>query len=497
MRKALIAGRLLFAACAAMAALPALAEAGDVFYVDTRNSSSNQDGLSWDTAYDTIQEGIERARLSFGGEVWVARGTYAETRDNENGSVLMRPGVDVYGGFRGNETRRNQRDPIANPTVIDGSKARNGSPASPVVDAANNTVLDGFTIQGGRGEAGPGLICVNESPVIRNCIFRDNESVEFGGAVMNINGGAPRFINCVFTENRAGTSGGAVGNTATSAEFIGCTFTLNHATAAGGAIFNTPGSPVIVRNCRFERNTAIVGGGAIFNEGAEPSIDASMFIANSTDGFGGAIFNNRAADVDRAADCLVVNSVLARNTAGRGGGAIANQQSTFTGINCTIVGNTGPRDFGGAFFNNGAHTEVLNSIIWYNSDEWIVNLSGSYTQIRWSNVGGGDRGPNNIAAEPRFVNRAEDDYRLRPDSPSIDAGSPNGAPEVDLAGIRRPQFDGIDQGAYESTARETPSGGMECHGGGDDAPKSLLTADAATGAITILLLVLASRRRRA
>lgn len=493
MRKPRLTHAVALFAAACLQGPAALAAPGDVFYVDRGNGSGVEDGLSWATAFNTIQEGVDKARAAAGGEVWVARGTYGEERGVPTGSVRLQPGVDVYGGFLGTETDRAQRDPVANPTVIDGSKSFFGQPASPVVDAANESVLDGFTIQGGRGVAGPGLICVDgESPTIRRCIFRDNRSLQFGGAVMNIGGSAPRYVGCVFTQNRAGTSGGAVGNTGAAATFIDCTFTLNRAEAAGGAIFNTPDSPVVIEGCRFENNSAEIGGGAIFNEGAEPSISESSFIRNTTEGFGGAIFNNQAADVEVEADCLIINSVLANNSAGRGGGAFATQNSFLTAINCTIVGNSAPRDFGGAFFNNNATTEVSNAIIWYNSDEWIVNLSGSFTEISWSNVGGGDPGPNNIAAEPRFADLQADDFRLLPDSPSIDAGTANGAPSTDIAGNPRPQLDGVDQGAYEAPAKVDLPEGMNCHGeNSDGAP---LSAD--TGMVGVVLVALAALRWR-
>ncbi len=476
-----------------LAAGSAAADTGDVFFVDVRNTSGTQDGLAWATAFDTIQEGIEAAREDFGGEVWVARGTYSERRANASGSLLLRPGVDVYGGFRGTEIRRSQRNPKVYPTVIDGSTSAGGNPAATVVDGANNTVLDGFTVQGGRGEAGAGVLNLAESPIIRNCTFRDNIAESFGGAAFNIDGAAPTLIACVFADNSATGSGGAVTNTASAATFTDCVFSGNHSEAAGGAMFNTPDSPVLIEGCTFESNTAVVGGGAIFNQGAAPAIDSSFFIANSTDGFGGAIFNNQAGDTLDSADTLITNSVLARNDAASGGGAFATLLSALTVVNCTIVDNTAPEEFGGAFFNNAAETEVINSIIWYNSDEWIVNLADSFTQIRWSNVGGGDRGPNNIAIEPRFVDREDDDYRLLPDSPSIDAGTEEGAPAADLLGTPRPLFDGIDQGAYEAQDKADAQG-PQCHGDGDEAPESAMPDPAS--AMLIGLLAVASWRRK-
>ena len=480
-----------FLLAAAAITLPTLASAdpSDVFFVNKQSAATVEDGLSWGTAFDTIQEGIDAAREAFGGEVWVARGTYSEERNSPTGSLNLRSGVDVYGGFEGIETERGERDSDENLTTISGTRARNGGAASPVVDGADNSVLDGFTIRGGRGAIGAGMLNLGESPVVRNCIFTDNEATDVGGAVLTTEGATPLFFRCQFVENSAVSNGGAVVNTESDATFEECTFTGNISGGAGGAMFNTPGSEVSITGCTFTENTATVGGGAIFSEGAEIAINASTFIANSTPGFGGALFTNEAANPTKSADTLITNSVLARNTA-HGGGAWATLASSVTSVNCTIVGNTSEDDaLGGAFFNNAADTEVINAIIWYNSSEWVANLDGSFTEIRWSNVGGGDPGPDNIAAEPRFVNRASDDYRLMPDSPSIDTGCTECATDLDILGSPR-LLDGADQGAYESTAKAPDS--PQCHGE-DEAPTSAMPDP--VSALLLAALILAARRK--
>jgi parallel beta-helix repeat protein len=48
-----------------------------------------------------------------------------------------------------------------------------------------------------------------------------------------------------------------------------------------------------------------------------------------------------------------------------------------------------------------------------------------------------------------FVDAAGRDFRLRKESPAIDAGSPELAPETDIAGTSRPQGRAVDLGAYE------------------------------------------------
>lgn len=75
---------------------------GNVIFVDEalENKGATIDGLSWDTAYWTLQPAIDFVWSNDGGEVWVSKGTYNEVRDgNTTGSLRMYSGVDIYGGF--------------------------------------------------------------------------------------------------------------------------------------------------------------------------------------------------------------------------------------------------------------------------------------------------------------------------------------------------------------------------------------------------------------
>ena len=165
-----------------------------VWFVDRDNSSGNEDGMSWTTAFTTIQPAIDAAAASLGGEVWVAAGRYDGTRtsyphggegDEEwnTGSLLMRETVHVYGGFLGDEATRSERDWAANATTIDGSTARDGARAYHVVVGANGVTLSGFTITGGnavnadhvgdgQGAHGGGMFNEELSIVITDCCAR-------------------------------------------------------------------------------------------------------------------------------------------------------------------------------------------------------------------------------------------------------------------------------------------------------------------------------------
>ncbi|MBI3934320.1 MAG: hypothetical protein HY316_06480 [Acidobacteria bacterium] len=57
---------------------------------------------------------------------------------------------------------------------------------------------------------------------------------------------------------------------------------------------------------------------------------------------------------------------------------------------------------------------------------------------------------NNKSGDPRFVDRANGDFHLRSDSPAVDGGTPDGAPEADAE--CRPRVSLPDMGAYEYAA---------------------------------------------
>jgi predicted outer membrane repeat protein len=184
-----------------------------VWYVDKDNDSGTKDGLTWLTAYTTVHEGLDAADA--GDDVWVAEGVYAEIRDNETGSVLMKEDVDLFGGFSGPGSSLKNRNWETHTTTIDGSTARDGEPAYHVLTGINGATLDGFVVTGGNANVGRvdadggGLICIGVSLTIRNCRFVNNYASDQGGAIYSKNSSLV-IADCVFLENADGGGGGAV-----------------------------------------------------------------------------------------------------------------------------------------------------------------------------------------------------------------------------------------------------------------------------------------------
>ena len=100
------------------------------FYVSKNGDNSN--GLTWGTAFNEVQTAINAA--SNGDQVWVAKGKYLPTDYNPQGTgtavlnrtktFIIKNGIDVYGGFAGNETALDQRINYwigqANETILSG-----------------------------------------------------------------------------------------------------------------------------------------------------------------------------------------------------------------------------------------------------------------------------------------------------------------------------------------------------------------------------------------
>ncbi|MBP7431881.1 MAG: right-handed parallel beta-helix repeat-containing protein, partial [Candidatus Hydrogenedentes bacterium] len=259
---------LIFLCCMFSGAVPGYA---DIWYVDIDNTSGNEDGTSWATAYRSIQDAVNDADAHGGGEVWVAEGAYTAVFDPV---LTMVENVHLYGGFRGTETTRDQRDWTAHVSAIDGQDTRR------CVKGADNVTLDGFTLRHGKATDGGGMYNDSCSPTVTNCTFTGNSASWYGGGMYN-RYGSPTVTNCTFTGNSASNNSG--GGIYGSPTVTNCTFTGNSASDDGGGISGSP----TVTNCTFTGNSVSYGSGGGIS--GSPTVTNCTFTGNSASDDGGGI----------------------------------------------------------------------------------------------------------------------------------------------------------------------------------------------------------------
>jgi parallel beta-helix repeat protein/predicted outer membrane repeat protein len=259
-------------------------------------------GRNWAHAKQSIQAAVDACEAAGGGEVWIKAGTYLPGTA-QTATFQLKPGVDLYGGFSGTESTRDERDWTANQTILSGDIDgddddgnddqfdKNDDNVYHVVTGADNAVLDGFTITGGNaaGGNGGGMTNDNASPTVANCTFVENAAAN-GGGMYNSNDSqtndtSPTVSNCTFSGNRASRDGGGIYNHDYSSPAISnCTFSGNWATD-GGAIYNTWISSPTVNNCTFYGNSADKGSGIYNQFFCLTTITNSIFWGNSPDVF--------------------------------------------------------------------------------------------------------------------------------------------------------------------------------------------------------------------
>ncbi|MBN1922976.1 MAG: hypothetical protein JW892_17140, partial [Anaerolineae bacterium] len=194
----------------------------------------NGDCSSWENVCG-LQTALQLATT--GDEIWVHQGVHKPTSSTDRTATFqLRSDIALYGGFDGTETTREQRDFVANVTVLSGDIDNNDltDPNGVVTATANlrgnnsyhvvtgssvdsSAVLDGVFITAGLANDnipnnnGGGMLNHYGSPTLENITFSGNLAIHDGGGMANYNcSNGLTLINATFSGNQAGFDGGGL-----------------------------------------------------------------------------------------------------------------------------------------------------------------------------------------------------------------------------------------------------------------------------------------------
>ncbi len=385
-------------------------------------------------------------------EIWVKEGVHKPTE--QAGDVQkhfsLHSGVEIYGGFAGVETARDQRDWKLNLTILSGDIEGDdvntdgnfivedvdeivGTNTRNIIvgDAVDQTsILDGFVITAGSalGYSGAGIYLDNGSkPLLANLTIIGNEASTGGGLQINYSG--PTVVNSAFYHN--------------------------FASYRGGGIYDWHSQNTTIINCEFVGNVSRDSDGAALMTGYSGSsggvlrIINSLFSQNYTPKHIAGIFADNST-------IELYNDTFSENVSLFDPSTIHSYQSNWTLANVIVWGNHSPGNI--QFSRDSSYYSHINIT---NSDIAGCGASGA----TWNGASCGSDGGGNVQVDPLFVNPALGNFRLSQGSPLVDAGNNNLVPSgitTDLDG--NPRFVDmplvpdtgvgaapiVDMGAYEA-----------------------------------------------
>jgi len=405
----------------------------------------------------------------------------------------------IQGGWNANFTAR---DPFGNPTLVQ----RGG--VGPALEFApgilSSLIIDGVSFSGGvarnlssplAGTYGGGVLCIDSSPVLRNCRFEFNAS----GDAFTLGGGAGGFFanssalldNCIFQNNSAATGAGlyvAGGNLTMTNGLVLANTGIGTSSATAGAGIYLDGGILTLNGTTVEGNSGVQEGGGVYVKAGTLNAAGARLRNNSAAGSGGnlrltpgtaATLNAselRAGGATFGAGAALAggsvltlrSTVVSANQATVLGGGIYAAGANATLENVTFDANHAAAGGGDAFFASASpapwvlrnsllsnHTSTLNATCTFSGG---AAPQSDYNTF-WNNavnVSGLALGAQDLVENPLYVDAATGDYALGLHSPALDRGDPAGSAN-DPDGTRN------DRGAYGgpnavSRAPQRPAG---------------------------------------
>lgn len=380
------------------------------------------DGQSWSSATSSLRGALRAAAFLNGADrgiadIWVAAGTYAPHDDGASteNSFDLASGVAVYGGFEGNESSLEERDPNSHVTTLTGDALGNDDPSprfpgfdpsrddnsSNVVKAIGTgvgTSLDGCTVRGGYyGLWGAAIRVLDGSLAVRGCRITENVGTAAGIAARGTS--ALEVDDCEFVGND-GYSGVDLYVLDVStlqlkdSEFNGAAGVEEQAPALAFVGANVP--EAVISNCTFlggpkAGGLRVDGGATIRDSYFGPSAGQSLItgpndvllesttIANDS---GPCIYLGQGGSLK-----MHTCSLRGWRTTSGGGALWADEGSELLAVNCAFSASSAP--VGGAIFVDGASC-VFEGCLFLGNDATIeggaIELDNGELTLRFCTV---------------------------------------------------------------------------------------------------------------
>ena len=358
-----------------LVAVSAVMAQSKIYYVSPKGSGT-KDGLSW-TNTMSLESALGAAQA--GDQIWVQGSEDGTTYIAPEGGFTLKSGVQLYGGFKGDETTIDARETLGKPYQLKYRSVLSG-------DIDNNDQVDKtsliFPANQTRGKNATHVLSVNMKPsesnnnnnyptVVNGFSIGGGQADgtnEYGGGIYisgdNTGGGNFRIERCFLVNNYAKQGGAIYVDAAVKNVNL------------GESLIN---QCVIYNNAAGERGAVVNAGGGIYLAGAAT-------VVNST------IFNNENGGIRLSTGSKVINSTVARNSG--------------AGIDMTI--------------DNITDFSVFNSIVWGNallSAEHQPNFQNSaYHEVTVTNTDAGTDDDNNVYVTKE--NRGDKDAPMF-DAPSV------------------------------------------------------------------------------
>ncbi len=251
-----------------------------------------------------------------------------------------------------------------------------------------DSVLEGFTITGGRGSlsiygrGGGGIFIDDASPTVRNCVVEENRVEGHGGGILMEDSNAV-IEDCTVDGNRSyHTNGGGIACIGGAPTFTRTTISSNFATRYGAGVY-LESSVAMFQDSVLEGNWAVVafdasGGGLYADSGSDATLDGCTVRDNHAEEIGGGIYAGDAFELS--------SSTVRENEAHQGAGLyLEGGTSTLTGSD--ILENEAVND-GGGMYLAGATVTVESTTIADNTSGFQGGgvRSGAFTSLTLTNA---------------------------------------------------------------------------------------------------------------